>query len=60
VLGLTYAKDVDHLQNLELVELGGTPYTQCERESGGWGCVSDSSRKRQKVDTQSLLVHYIV
>jgi hypothetical protein len=29
------------------------PYTQCERESGGWVCVSDSSRKRQKVDTQS-------
>ena len=59
MLGLTYAKDVDNLQNLVLVALG-PPYTQCERESGGWVCVSDSSRKRQMVDTQSMLVRYIV
>jgi hypothetical protein len=59
VLGLDYAKDVDHLQNLVLVALG-PPYTQFERESGGWVCVSDSSPKRQKVDTQSLLVRHIV
>jgi hypothetical protein len=59
MLGLTYAKDVDHLQNLVLVARG-PPYTQCERESGGWVCVSDSSLKRQKVDTQSPLVRHIV
>ena len=46
-------KDVDHLQNLVLV-ISGPPSTQCERESGGWVCVSGSSRKRQKVDTLAL------
>jgi hypothetical protein len=56
---LNYAKDVDHLHNLVLVALR-PPYTQCEWESDGWVCVSDSSRKMQKVDTQSLLVRHIV
>jgi hypothetical protein len=59
VLGLIYAKDVDHLQNLVLVALRPL-YTQCERKSGGWVCMSNSSYKRQKVDTQSLLVRHIV
>jgi hypothetical protein len=36
------------------------PYTLCARESGAWVCVSDSSRKRHMVDTQSLLVRHIV
>jgi hypothetical protein len=59
LLGLCFAKDVNHLHDLVLVALR-PPYTQCERESGGWVCVSDSSCKRQKVDTQSLLVRHIV
>jgi hypothetical protein len=58
MLGLNYAKDVDHLHNLVLVALT-PPYTQCERELGGWVCVSDNSRKRQKADTQSMLVRHI-
>jgi hypothetical protein len=36
VLGLTYAKDMDHLQNLVLVALR-PPYTKRERESGWVG-----------------------
>ena len=47
---------MDHLQNLVRVSL----CTQCERETGGWVYVSNSYRKRKKVDTQSLLVRHIV
>jgi hypothetical protein len=54
-----YAKDVDHLHNLVLVALG-PPYAYGKRESGEWVCVSDSFRKRQKMDTQSLILRHIV
>jgi hypothetical protein len=57
VLGLAYAANVDNLQNLVIL---CPPLTQCERESGGRVYVSDSYRKKQKMDTQSLLVRNIV
>jgi hypothetical protein len=44
---------MDHLHNLALGALR-PPYTQYERESDGWLCVSDSCRKRQKMDAHSV------
>jgi hypothetical protein len=42
MLGLTFAKDVDHLHINDLVLVAfRLSYTDSERESGKWVCVSD-------------------
>jgi hypothetical protein len=57
--GLLMPKVLNHLQNFELMALGRPLHTKCERESCGWVCVSETSRIRHKVDTQSLLVGHM-